>query len=71
MDRLEAEWGDEVQVLRVDVQDPSAQPLLTELGFRFTPTFIVLDGRGQEVWRTNGSLDPNRVNEQIRAITDG
>ncbi len=66
MDRLAAEWGDDVVVLRVNVQEPAAQPLLAELNFRFTPTFILFDGDGREIWRTNGVIDPDEVNEQLK-----
>lgn len=68
MDGLEAEWGDDVTVLRLNVQDPTSQPLLAELGFRFTPTFILFDGQGTEVWRMNGVIDPDDVNEQLNAL---
>ncbi len=65
MDGLAAEWGDDVVVLRVNVQDPTAQPLLAELNFRFTPTFILFAGDGREIWRTNSVLNPDEVNEQL------
>lgn len=65
MDRLAAEWGDDVVVLRVNVQDPTTQPLLAELHFRFTPTFILFDGDGREIWRTNGVINSDEVNEQL------
>ena len=54
--------------MRLDVQEPASRPLLADLGFRFTPTFILFDSDGREVWRTNGSLNPDEVNEQIRAL---
>ncbi len=56
-------------MLRVNVQDPTAQPLLAELNFRFTPTFILFDGNGREIWRTNGVIDPDEVNEQLDRIS--
>ncbi|MBE7533720.1 MAG: thioredoxin family protein [Chloroflexi bacterium] len=68
MDGLAAEWGDTVTVLRVNVQDPTAQPLLAELNFRFTPTFILFDGDGREIWRTNGVINPDEVHEQLDRI---
>lgn len=65
---MAAEWGDSVTVLRVNVQDPAAQSLLAELNFRFTPTFILFDGNGREIWRTNGVINPDEVNEQLDRI---
>jgi thioredoxin-related protein len=68
VDGLEAEWGNTVTVLRLNVQEPAAQPLLAELNFRFTPTFILFDGDGREIWRTNGVIVPDEVNEQLNAL---
>jgi hypothetical protein len=67
VDGLEAEWGGDVQVMRVNVRDRTARPLLARLGFRFTPTFILFAEDGREVWRTAGSLAAAEVNEQINA----
>ena len=68
MDGLEAEWGDKASVMLLNVQDPAANPLLNELGFRYTPTFILFDGAGNEVWRATGSIDPDAVNQQLNAL---
>jgi hypothetical protein len=41
---------------------------LQQLDFRFTPTFILFDARGQETWRAVGSLSPEVANQQINAL---
>ena len=48
--------------MRLNVQGNGVQSLLNDLNFRFTPTFILLDANGTEVWRTNGSIDPQTIN---------
>ena len=68
MDGLEAEWGNEASVMLLNVQDPAAKPLLDELGFRYTPTFILFDGAGNEVWRATGSINPDEVNQQLDVL---
>ena len=68
MDGLEEEWNGEVEVMRLNVQSDGIRPLLQDLNFRYTPTFILFDGSGQEIWRTNGSLDPEVVNQQLADI---
>ncbi|MCP4358492.1 MAG: hypothetical protein GY796_10795 [Chloroflexi bacterium] len=70
MDGLEDEWGETVNVLLLNVQEPAARPLLTELNFRYTPTFILFDEQGNEIWRSSGSLNPDEINEQINALSD-
>lgn len=48
--------GDQAQVLRLNVQDGLAMPLMREFNAFSTPTFIVLNDLGQEVWRQTGSV---------------
>jgi thiol-disulfide isomerase/thioredoxin len=68
VDGLEAEWGDAVQVVRLNIHDETAVNLLQRLDFRYTPTFILFDDSGSEVWRTVGSLSPDQVNRQINRL---
>jgi thioredoxin-related protein len=65
VDGLEEEWNGDVEVLRLNVQGDGIRPLLQDLNFRYTPTFILFDGSGSEIWRTNGALDPEVVNAQL------
>lgn len=48
--------GDRAQVLRLNVQDGLAIPLMREFNAFSTPTFIVFNDLGQEVWRQSGSV---------------
>ncbi|MCB9445870.1 MAG: thioredoxin family protein [Ardenticatenaceae bacterium] len=65
VDGLEVEWGDAVQVVRLNIHDAAAANLLQQLGFRFTPTFILFDKSGNEVWRAVGVLSPDQINQQV------
>jgi len=68
VDGLETEWGEQVRVVRLNVQGAGVEPLLQRLNFRFTPTFILLDGNGQEAWRTVGSLPTDEARRQAAAL---
>lgn len=68
VDGLEADWGDAVQVVRLNVHDAAAADLLQRLNFRFTPTFILFDESGNEAWRTVGALSPDEVNRQLNTL---
>ncbi len=68
MDGLEADWGDQVQVVRINIHDETAEGLKTRLDFEFSPTFILFDGAGNEVWRERGSLDPDAVKQEVSAF---
>lgn len=55
-------------MVRVDVQDAAAAPWLKRFAFRLTPTFILLDGRGREIWRSLGSIDADRLAAVLRGL---
>ncbi|MBM3122711.1 MAG: hypothetical protein FJZ97_11105 [Chloroflexi bacterium] len=61
MDGIERQYAGELTVVRVNVQDPAARPWLARFAFRVTPTFVLLDGQGQEIWRSVGSIDATQV----------
>jgi hypothetical protein len=42
--------------------------LLQRLNFRFTPTFILFNKSGDEVWRNVGALSPDEVNRQLNTL---
>lgn len=65
VDGVEREFGDRLKVIRINVQDSAARPLTAEYGFQYTPTFVLLDGTGAEVWRAVGALDPNAIRARL------
>ncbi|HLE23361.1 MAG TPA: hypothetical protein VI701_03560 [Anaerolineales bacterium] len=58
VDAVEREFGERLQVVRLNVQDPAGRELAQFYGFDFTPTFVLLDADGREVWRSVYLLDP-------------
>lgn len=67
LDRIEQENPD-VIVVRIDVQEPEAGPILEEYDFQYTPTFILFDAEGEELWRTAGAIDPDLVVETLESL---
>jgi len=67
VDGIERQHAGELMVVRVNVQDASSRPWLERFAFRVTPTFVLLDGQGEEVWRSVGSIDA----AQIAAVIQG
>ncbi len=54
------------QVLKLNVQDSLAVPIMREFNAFSTPTFIVLNEQGDEVWRQTGSiLDRGRARDAL------
>ncbi len=66
VDELEEELGEKVQFIRLNVQDQTGMELAPVYNFNFTPTFIFFDADGNEVWRTIGSFDPQKVRDSIQ-----
>jgi hypothetical protein len=61
VDGLESELGSKLRIIRLNVQDPVGRALAPVYNFEYTPTFIFFDGRGNELWRSIGEIDPARV----------
>jgi len=51
VDGIERDHAGELAVLRLNVQDPESQPWMERYPFQYTPTFIFIDGQGQELWQ--------------------
>ena len=51
----------ELKVIRLDVNSEAGRELGARWRAGFTPTFILFDGAGREIWRGLGSLDSATV----------
>ena len=58
---------DELKVVRLDVNSAAGRELGARWRAEFTPTFILFDGAGREIWRGAGALDPNAVRTALRS----
>ncbi len=56
-ERLEADLGDRANMLRVSIHTDVGRTLGERYGFESTPLYVVLDGKGSEIWR--GSRAPS------------
>jgi len=65
---LEAEFQDELDVIHLDVQKTESQGFMETYGFEYTPTFILLDGDGNERWRNVGVLDTASLREALSEL---
>jgi thioredoxin-related protein len=65
VDELENELMDKLLIIRLNIQEDVGRELASVYGFEYTPTFIYFDGDGNEVWREEGGLDPQRVRESV------
>lgn len=63
MDEVERTYQGRLVVIRLNIHESFARPLLGEFGFQYTPTFIFFDATGEEIWRSVGSLDQDVLSE--------
>jgi thiol-disulfide isomerase/thioredoxin len=65
---LEEEWGGSVQVVQVNIRDQASRSLIDRLDAQFTPTFVLFDAGGEEVWRSVGNINAAEVQGQVEAL---
>ena len=51
--------------IRLNIQDSVGRELAPVYDFEVTPTFIFFDSQGNELWRTVGDFDPQRVRDSL------
>jgi thioredoxin-related protein len=61
VDGLEQDMRGELKVIRLDVNSKVGQELGARWRAESTPTFILFDGAGREIWRAIGALRPEAV----------
>jgi thioredoxin-related protein len=66
VDGIEAQYSDQLIVIRVNIQEAVGRELAPIYAFQYTPTFIFFDAQGREIWRSIGQLDPARVADSLK-----
>jgi thiol-disulfide isomerase/thioredoxin len=67
LDRIDEDNPD-LNIVRIDVQDPEAESILETYDFQYTPTFILFDATGEELWRSAGAIDPQLVEDSLETL---
>ena len=65
MDGLETELGPKLHILRLNIQDQVGRELAPVYNFEYTPTYIFFDAKGNELWRSVGEIDVQRVRDSV------
>jgi len=65
VDGLETKYQGRLLVFHIDVTSPAERAVVREFGFEFSPTFIFYDANGQELWRSIGNLDLQRLDQNL------
>ena len=65
MDGVEEGLGRQINVIRLDVLKTDGALMKNRYHVSSIPTFIMLNEKGEELWRATGSFDPARVAEVV------
>lgn len=65
---LKEDWAGAVQVIQVNIHDRESRALTERLNAQFTPTFLLFDAAGQEVWRVVGQIDADEAKRRVQAL---
>jgi thioredoxin-related protein len=65
VDGLEEEMSGRLDVIRVDIHTVGGRELADQMGFEYTPTFILFRADGTELWRQVGGLDVDRLRQSV------
>lgn len=69
MHGLEAKYGNCIDFVYLDMDDPDTADARTQFGFIAQPLLIVIDANGQERWRKFGAVSRETLeNELIRVL---
>ena len=68
MDRLEETYGDELTIVRVDIDRPAGEKLAREYGLVGQPSYIFFDSADEEVRRMAGPRPFDVMAQEIERL---
>lgn len=69
MHGLEAEWGEQVNFVYLDIDDAATEPFKRQLGYRVQPHLFLLDGDGQVLQQWLGFVDAATLEAALQQAT--
>lgn len=67
---LEAKYGDDIEFVYLDIDDPATAEAKQRFGFRVQPHFILLDGNGEKVAEWFGRVPETTFVTAFETILD-
>ena len=69
MHGLEAEWGEQVDFVYLDIDDPATEPFKRQLGYRVQPHMFLLNGDGLVLQQWLGFVDAVTLEAALEQAT--
>lgn len=54
---IEQDYQDRLRVVHLDARDADNRAVAAQIGVQMTPTYVVFDAHGTEVWRSMGTVN--------------
>ena len=67
---LEAEFAGEINFVYLDVDDQENEQFLNDLGFRYQPHFLLLDGNGNIIQQWLGPVAEEQFREAFSSVLE-
>jgi hypothetical protein len=65
---LEQQWGDRIQFVYLDIDDPDTASFKRDFGYRYQPHFFLLDGQGNVVEQWIGPVSEGSFVSAFEAL---
>jgi hypothetical protein len=65
---LEAQYGDRIDFVHLNVADPAVRPVMQAYGFSGTPHFFLRAADGTVVWSQQGVVAEEEFVRQLEAV---
>jgi hypothetical protein len=67
---LRKEYGERIDFVRFDIDDPDTQAAKEQYGFRYQPFFVLVDGSGQIVESWLGGVRTEKFVEAFQVVLE-
>ncbi|MBI3914630.1 MAG: hypothetical protein HY327_10665 [Chloroflexi bacterium] len=69
MHRLEGQYGDCIDFVYLDIDNPKTENVKRQLGYRVQPEFYALDAAGKVTWKQFGFITETDLETQLRTMS--
>jgi hypothetical protein len=67
---LEAVYGEQIEFVYVNIDDPSSAGAKETYGFRYQPQFVLVDGNGEVIKQWQGRVEAAEFEEAFATVVE-
>lgn len=65
---IEQAYGKNLQVVHLDARNADNRAIAAQIGVQMTPTYVLFDAKGNEVWRAAGALNRTQFDTIVATL---